>query len=103
QIVKEETALYIKSKLNVQAGRIYLTNKRLVFIKSMNPMFGLIGLLAKVNRGGLLFDIPRKDITRCENLKYGLNKKVMGLTLVDGQEIKFIISSDYTTWEGALK
>ncbi len=102
-LIKEETAIYIKNKIIVQPGRMYLTTKRLVFIKSYNYLFGLIGLLFKTLRGGILFDIPLKDIIQYENAKYGINKKVLGLKLQDGREPKFVLSSKYEEWEQALK
>jgi len=102
-LIKEETVSYIKNKLHVQFGRMYLTTKRLVFVKNMNPFFGLIGMLFKSLRGGVLFDIPLSDISSYENVKYGLNKKVLGLKLTDGRELKFALSSKYEEWEQAFK
>jgi len=102
-LIKEEAAIYVKSKIIVQMGRMYLTTKRLVFIKNANPFFGLIRLLFKSLRGNILFDIPLKDITHYEKSKYGLNKRVLKLKLQDGQEPKFILSSKYKEWDQTFK
>ncbi len=101
-ILKEESAIYLKSKINIQPGWLVLTNKRLVFIKSWNYLFGLIGLLFKSLRGGKLFDIPLKEIHTYSNEKYGLNKKVLGLETEKEGHIKFALSSQYRGWEQYL-
>lgn len=101
-ILKEENAIYLKGKINVQPGWLTLTNKRLVFIKSGNYFFGLIGMLFKSLRGGKLFNIPLNEIQGYSNEKYGLNKKVLGLDTAQQGHIKFALSSQYQNWEQYL-
>lgn len=74
-LLRKEMVSYIKSKLHVQFGQMYLTTKRLVWSKNPNIFFGLIGMLFQPFRGGIVFDIPLDDIASYENTQYGLNKK----------------------------
>lgn len=102
-LLREEMVSYIKSKLHIQFGQMYLTTKRLVWSKNPNIFFGLIGMLFQALRGGVVFDIPLSDIASYENAKYGLNKKVLGIKLRDGTDLKFALSSKYEEWEQAFK
>jgi hypothetical protein len=103
QVIKDEMGMFIKSKLHVQPGQLVLTNKRFVFVKNMNFMFGLIGLLFKTLRGGVIHDIPLENIKSHAQDKFGVNTKVMKLTLSDGQELRFVLNSPYEEWASLLK
>lgn len=96
QIIKQESVMYLKSSLNVMAGILYLTNHRLVFERSRNMMFGLIGLLAKANRGGVVLELPRGDIAGAVQGQHALNHKMLVVTTTSGTEYKF--NAKYQDW-----
>ncbi len=98
QIIKQETAIYIKGKIRGYPGKLVLTNNRLVFQKTMNFMFGLLGMLISSIRGRVLIDLPLSSIAGVERTKFGLNKNVLLLKAKTGEEHKITISKTIEEW-----
>lgn len=65
-------------------------------------MFGLIGLLAKINRSGIEVDLDRSLVSSISRAQYSRNTNVMSVKLKDGQEFKSLLKSDYSEWEKCL-
>jgi hypothetical protein len=93
QIIKiKPRAAHLKSMLNMQTGTLALTNQRLVFHKPINFMFGLIGLLAKSNRGGLVVNLPLASIRSVEAGTHGVQKNLLQVVDAEGKAYKFLVS-----------
>jgi len=104
QVFRNETALWMKAKLNAQAGRLYLTDQRILFVKNQNPLAGvLLKLLVKSARGGVLYDIPLSDIKSFSRESFGANKNILKLSYGDGETVKFSLNKNYEEWEDELK
>lgn len=102
QIIRDENAMYLKSKINAQSGRLVLTDRRLVFLKNRANMFGLIGALFLSKGGKVLFDIPLDEVHEWSQSKHGRNDKVIALSTGDGSQLRFITAKPYQEWDGAL-
>lgn len=89
QVLKQAQSMYFKSALKGIKGILYVTNQRVVFERTINAMFGLIGLLAKSNRPGVEVDMPKANVVSAEQTKVGLNSKVILLKTANGEEYKF--------------
>lgn len=98
KIIKTSTGGFFKSKINVRAGKLILTDKRLVFQRNWNFMFGLLGLLLPSMRGGIEFDIQVENIKNSEKTKFGLNKNILAVKTNDGKEYKISLSKNISQW-----
>lgn len=94
-IIKEEGVLYLKSTLNAQRGRLYVTTQRIVFIKAMNNIQRLMGI------SPVVCNVPRTTLTGVSQSKQGLNKNVLCMALSDGSEYRFLVN-DYSSWAAVL-
>jgi hypothetical protein len=95
-------AFHVKSQFKVISGKLYLTPKRLVFVKNDDVLAGILLLLMfKQLRAKTLFNIELKTINEIRNEKRGLNKKIMHLDYNANQQVKFIVD-DYQKWEDAI-
>jgi hypothetical protein len=103
-IVKEAFATMIKGKRG-SSGRLYLTSKRLVFLKS-SPILGAFGAI-----GGLLtatlkpkkveVEIPVDAITGVQRGKFGINKNILEVSHGDDDPARFAVK--YDEWEAAVQ
>ena len=102
-IIKNESALWMKSKLNAQPGRLYLTNNRIVYVKNANPFAGLlILLLIKSTRNKILYDIELGTIKDISRESFGANKNIMAITHGSDQTVKFSVNN-FENWESDIK
>lgn len=86
-ILARSNGTLIKGKLNVQLGRYELTDSRIIFYGKSKAfmMFGALGaLLAMLAKGKRALDIELDAVQSVERGKYGLNKKVLDITMADG-------------------
>ncbi len=97
QLIREEKAMILHSKLRGFGGRLALTDRRLVFVRNRAHMFGLLGMLMK---GKVAFDQPRAalQVTRGS---HGRAKEVLAVRGNDA-EVKFVLQTPYAEWEQAL-
>ncbi len=98
EIVREEKASYFKSRLNLKAGKLVLTNHRVVFCARPRWAygFGLIGMLiAKPNRVDVELATPTITAKREDE------KGFLALASASG-EYKFAVSSGAADWLNAL-
>lgn len=95
----------IAGKLNVRLGRLELTAHEL---RVMTPsrffmMFGLIGmLLARRAKGKLALSIDLAQIRSVARGKYGVNKKILDVTVADGQTHRLMVD-DFDRFAAALR
>lgn len=95
----------IAGKLNVKLGKVELTASELRVLTASRfyMMFGLIGmLLARRAKGKLALSI---DLTRVRSVvrgKYGANKKILDVTVDDGQTHRIMID-DFDRFSAALR
>jgi hypothetical protein len=101
--IKDESALWLKSKINAQPSRLYLTNKRIAYRKDANPFAGLLlKLFVKSARANIIFNIELKEIQNISKASFGANKTVLAIKYGNNLEVKFWVN-DYNSWETELK
>lgn len=105
EILKEEKIGYLKSKLNLMQGTLYLTTNRLVLDahKAGVGGFGILGSLLKKNveKKSFGFNLEFKDIKNVAQGKHGVQKNILEIT--DNQNETFrIMVKDYQEWENEL-
>jgi len=98
QILRQERAMLLKSKLRGFGGKLYLTNQRLVFVQDRSNMFGLLGMLMS---GKTAFDQPRAAIEFTRG-SHGRAKDVLAVKAPD-REVRFVLRSPYEEWAQALQ
>lgn len=95
----------IAGKLNVRLGKVELTAREL---RVMTPsrffmMFGLIGmLLARRSKGKLALSIDLARVRSVARGKYGVNKKILDITVDDGQTHRIMVD-DFEAFADALR
>ncbi len=95
----------IAGKLNVRLGRVELTHHEL---RVLTPnrffmMFGLIGmLLARRAKGKLALTVELSHVRTVARGKYGMNKKILDLTLADGATHRIMVD-DFDRFGAALR
>jgi len=95
----------IAGKLNVRLGKVELTagELRVRTVSRAYQMFGLIGmLLARRAKGTLALTVALPAVTTVARGKYGLNKKILDVTVADGQTHRIIVD-DFDRFAGALR
>lgn len=106
QIIKEEIGVHAVNKIRAFRGKIYLTNKRVIFEKlpALAYVFGTIGVtiaeLLNIYKPDLAIDLS--VITGYEQCKRGLNKRCILFKTSDGKEYKFTLTSKYEDWASVL-
>lgn len=90
-----------------QTGRIYVTEKRIVFLAS-NPLlagFGAIGgaLMAMMKPKKLVLEIPRTAVTGVERTKFGINKNVLDISFQGSEEPARFAVKPYEEWAAAVQ
>ena len=87
-VLAQTNGLIIRGKLNVRMGRYELTGSHLTFFMRSRifMMFGALGaLLSFLSKGKQELVIELSQITSIARSKYGLNKKILDVTLADGK------------------
>jgi hypothetical protein len=95
--IKNENALWLKSMINGQPGRLYLTSKRIAFLKEANAFAGLLKLFVKSARSAFLFNIELNRIKKISREAFGINKNVLTINYND-EQVKFLVS-DFEAWD----
>jgi len=105
-VVMEEKAMIRSGKISAHAGKLILTNQRLVFAKKPNPFHGILGglggWLAGKSQDLLPLDTPLSDITDVERTKFGRCDKVL-LVRTSSQECQIILSKTIDQWIQAIR
>ena len=104
-ILREEKVGYLKSKMNLMQGTLYLTPNRLVLRAHKTGVGGLgvLGALLKrqVEKKIFGFNLEFKDLKKITQGKHGVQKNVLEIT--DKQDETFrIIVKNYDEWESDL-
>jgi hypothetical protein len=105
-LVKQAQVTLITGRLNA-LGRLYLTGRRLVFLK-MNPLFmgfGAIGaaLGVAMKPKKVAVDIPVSDISSVSKDKFGpLGRTALAVNRANGEVVKFAVK-DYDEWAEAVE
>ncbi|MBK9031071.1 MAG: hypothetical protein IPL61_07005 [Myxococcales bacterium] len=95
----------IAGKLNVRLGKVELTASelRVRTISRVYQMFGLIGmLLGRRAKGTLALTIDLGRVRTVARGKHGLNKKILDVTVDDGQTHRVIVD-DFDRFGAALR
>lgn len=106
EIIKSEAVGYLKSKINLQQGMLFMTNKKITLEAHKTGVSGL-GLLGnllkkKVEKVNTIFDIEFNNIQSVTQGKHGLQKNVIEIT--DKQNTTYrIIVKNYQEWEDAIQ
>lgn len=104
-ITKQEQIGYLKSKLNMLQGNLYLTPSRLVLDAHKTGVggFGLLGAILKhkVEKKGYGFNLELNQIKSISQGKHGVQKNVLEIT-DSSNNIYRIIVKDYDEWENEL-
>lgn len=104
ELLKHEPAMWRKAKVNFQPGRIYLTNKRLLFRKNSNPFAGvLLKLIFKSARSSVVFDIPLKRIEELSKECFGANKNIMVVKYNNGAIAKLSLNKSFDDWKSEIE
>jgi len=104
KIIFDEFGLWHKSKWQAFPGQLYLTDKRILFVKNPPPLFGgLVGLFLKSYRRQLTHDIPLDSLKTYHNETFGRNKKIVVLEGKDSENFKFTTAKSYDIWDAKLK
>ncbi len=104
KILKEEKIGYLKSKLNLMQGTLYLTPTKLILEANKTGVsgLGLLGNLLKkrVEKKNIIFSLEFNAIKNVRQGKHGLQKNVLILT---GDIDYKVIVKDYEEWQNELK
>lgn len=104
-ILKEEKVGYLKSKINLMQGTLYLTPNRLALEANKSGVggMGLLGSLLKkkVEKSNFIFDLEFKDISDVSQGKHGAEKNVLEIT--DNQNNTYrVVVKNYDDWGNEL-
>lgn len=103
-ILKEEKVGYLKSKMNLLQGHLYLTSKRLVLEAHKTTVGGgILGaiLKKKVEKKDYGFNLEFKDIKNFEQGKQGLNKNILEVNTSQGETYRIVVKK-YNDWQEEL-
>jgi len=104
-ILKEEKVGYLKSKMNLMQGTLYLTPNRLVLDAHKTGVggFGMLGALLKkqVENKSFGFNLEFKDIKQIAQGKHGLQKNVLEITDKHNETYRIMVKN-YEEWESEL-
>lgn len=101
-IIAEATGAYIKSAINVDVGKITLTNRRVVFCGDMGTytklaIFGALALLGAGKAPKIHFQVILDDLAKLEIVKHGFSKAYLATTK-DGKKFKFQVGNMSDSW-----
>ena len=104
-VVMEEKAMIRSGKISAFAGKLILTNQRLVFAQKPNPFHGILGglggWLAGKSQNLLPIDTPLSDITGVERTKFGRSNALLIRT--SSQEHQLLVSKTIDQWVQAIE
>lgn len=104
-ILKEEIVFYLKSKINLQAGVLFITPSRIILRshKTKEENFGFLNFLFKQHREGdrTIFDIEYKDIRSVSERRLSLQKNIM-IIIDKNQNMYYVLVKNYKEWEDYL-
>lgn len=104
-IQKEEKVGYLKSKVNLMNGTLYLTSGRLVLDAHKKGVggLGILGALLKqkVEKKSFGFNLEIKDIKKVTQGKHGATKNVLEITDKHNETYRIIVKN-YQEWENEL-
>ena len=103
QLIFDEAGGWYKSKWQVHVGQIYLTNKRILFVKDPPPVFGLLSILFRKAGRQLTHDIPLTSVSQYHNEHFGVFKNIIVFSCSDGESFKFRTKQQYEVWDKKLK
>ena len=102
EILKKEKIGYLKSKLNLLKGTLYLTPNRLVLNAHKTGVsgFGILGMFLKrqVEKKNFGFNLEFKDIENISRGKHGAQKNVLEITTIHNEIFRIIVKR-YEDWE----
>ncbi len=106
-LIKEEKIGFLKSKLQMHPGVLFLTNKRIVCetTKPTVTLGGIAGLIISLlvkNKPKTIFDIENKTIQSVTQGKHGLAKNILEISDMNNNTYKILVKS-YPEWEELLK
>ncbi len=93
-ILFESTGGRFKGKFRVNFGRTQLTPRALLYYEKSFwwTMFGAIGmLLSRGAKGKLALSLEYANMQKLERKKFGLNNKIVEITMADGATHKLIV------------
>ena len=103
-VVMEEKAMIRSGKISAHAGKLILTNQRLVFAQMPNPFHGILGglggWLAGRSKDLLPLNTPLSDITGVERTKFGRCNALLVRT--PSQEHQVLVSKTIDQWFHAI-
>ncbi len=103
EVLKSLPCQWMKSKMNMRQGKLYLTSKRLVFVQDANPFAGLLlKLFVKKTNAHAAVDVNLKDIKSISNENLGFVKGAMLVNYGD-QSTHFALHKDCDNWIEAVK
>lgn len=105
-ILKKESVMYLKSKINGQQGTLVMTPNHISLEarKSTVNIMGLVGLLLKafVEKPYSVFNFEYSNIQSLTQGKHGLAKNVLEITDKQNNTYRIIVKN-YAEWEEAIK
>jgi hypothetical protein len=106
EILKQESVGYLKSKLNLLQGTLFMTADKIVLDahKSGAGGFGVMGSLLKnkVEKQNVIFDLDRNSIKSVVHGKHGVQNNVLEITDKNNNTFRIIVKN-YKEWEDAIK
>lgn len=104
-LLKEEKVGYLKSKLNLLQGHLYLSKKRLV-LEAHKTGVGGGGLLSfflkkKVEEQNYGFDLEFADIKTIQQGKQGMQKNILEVTTTSNETYRIIVKN-YDEWANEI-
>ncbi len=104
-ILKEEKVGYLKSKLNLMQGTLYLTSNRLVLDAHKTGVggLGILGSILKrqVEQKSIGFNLEFKDIKEITQGKHGVQENVLEITDKQNDTYRIIVK-EYQEWANEL-
>lgn len=99
--LKSEKVSYLKTKLQLLNGELFLTEDRLILVSNKTTIAsGFIGrwIKRKIESKKYGFDLKLSDITGVNQGKHGIQKNVLEITDKTGNTYRIIVKK-YDLWE----
>lgn len=91
---------YIKSRWKAMHGNAYVTSGRIVFEARPMMMFALFGILGYLlSRKKVVLSLSLSEVTGFNKVKYGLNKNVASIEMIDGTTPRISLGKSYEHFE----
>jgi hypothetical protein len=105
-IVKETMCSMLKGRRAV-FGRLYVTQKRIVFLQSNSLLaaFGALGavLMGVIKPNKVAIEIPRSSVTGVARGKYGPNKNILEVSYANAEGPARFAVKPYEEWAAAVE